>query len=302
MPRKVSTPSNSGKPDTACPALATRSRKPVLLGLHECQTPAATRRVAAPPSDMAEEPQQQQGGVRNGHACPPYHVVFDGYTNKEGDKFMEDFEHYKCSPTERVNLLPLSLSKLARDWYKSFIPRADDSPFPTQEELWDTLREQFRARFRPSAEYALLGERTLTNRPQLAKEPVSKYIDTMHLAAQYCPEVTEGQLVRMIISGLRPEVRSVIMLQHPTSLTDLYSAASNCSYTDTGDVRQPTVASSVARAQATDTVGWLSGGFTPCQHLRPSSGREHTIVTYSVRCHCQRDKHVISQAHPHWKP
>ena len=25
----------------------------------------------------------------------------------------------------------------------------------------------------------------------------------------------------------------------------------------------------------------LSGGFTPCRHLRPSSGREHTIVTYS---------------------
>ena len=30
-------------------------------------------------------------------------------------------------------------------------------------------------------------------------------------------------------------------------------------------------------------VGWLSGGFTPCRHLRPSSGREHTIVTYSVQ-------------------
>ena len=30
-------------------------------------------------------------------------------------------------------------------------------------------------------------------------------------------------------------------------------------------------------------VGWLSGGFTPCRHLRPSSGWEHTIVTYSVR-------------------
>ena len=30
-------------------------------------------------------------------------------------------------------------------------------------------------------------------------------------------------------------------------------------------------------------VGRLSGGFTPCRHLRPSSGREHTIVTYSVR-------------------
>ena len=27
----------------------------------------------------------------------------------------------------------------------------------------------------------------------------------------------------------------------------------------------------------------LSGGFMPCRHLRPSSGREHTIVTYSVR-------------------
>ena len=30
-------------------------------------------------------------------------------------------------------------------------------------------------------------------------------------------------------------------------------------------------------------VDWLSGGFTPCRHLRPSSGREHTMVTYSVR-------------------
>ena len=31
--------------------------------------------------------------------------------------------------------------------------------------------------------------------------------------------------------------------------------------------------------------GWvgLSGGFTPCRQLRPSSGREHTTVTYSVR-------------------
>ena len=32
-----------------------------------------------------------------------------------------------------------------------------------------------------------------------------------------------------------------------------------------------------------EICGWLSGGFTPCRHLRPSSGREHTIVTYSVR-------------------
>ena len=27
----------------------------------------------------------------------------------------------------------------------------------------------------------------------------------------------------------------------------------------------------------------LSGGWTPSQHLRPSSGREHTVITYSVR-------------------
>ena len=26
-------------------------------------------------------------------------------------------------------------------------------------------------------------------------------------------------------------------------------------------------------------IGWLSGGFTPCRHLRPSSGREHTSGT-----------------------
>ena len=39
----------------------------------------------------------------------------------------------------------------------------------------------------------------------------------------------------------------------------------------------------VMEIQKTRLVGWLSGGFTPCRHLRPSSGREHTIVTYSVR-------------------
>ena len=27
----------------------------------------------------------------------------------------------------------------------------------------------------------------------------------------------------------------------------------------------------------------LSGGFMPCRHLRPSSGREYSRITYSVR-------------------
>ena len=27
----------------------------------------------------------------------------------------------------------------------------------------------------------------------------------------------------------------------------------------------------------------LAGGFTPCRNLRPSSGREHRVVAYSVR-------------------
>ena len=30
-------------------------------------------------------------------------------------------------------------------------------------------------------------------------------------------------------------------------------------------------------------VDWLSGGFTPCRYPRPSSGREHTVISYSVR-------------------
>ena len=32
-------------------------------------------------------------------------------------------------------------------------------------------------------------------------------------------------------------------------------------------------------------VGWLSGGFTPCRHLRPSSGREHTITQLQNQDH-----------------
>ena len=46
----------------------------------------------------------------------------------------------------------------------------------------------------------------------------------------------------------------------------------------------------VKKTGLADTGKWdlkvwfgLNGGFTPCRHLRPSSGREHTIVTYSVR-------------------
>ena len=39
----------------------------------------------------------------------------------------------------------------------------------------------------------------------------------------------------------------------------------------------------IAKAFAGEKEVESSGGFTPCRHLRPSSGREHTIVTYSVQ-------------------
>ena len=49
------------------------------------------------------------------------------------------------------------------------------------------------------------------------------------------------------------------------------------------DVTQAMSKGGACECPRVGVVGWLSGGFTPCRHLRPSSGREHTIVTYSVR-------------------
>ena len=44
------------------------------------------------------------------------------------------------------------------------------------------------------------------------------------------------------------------------------------------DWRNPKMKSLNSMPQTVIRVLSLSGGFTPCRHLRPSSGREHTIV------------------------
>ena len=33
---------------------------------------------------------------------------------------------------------------------------------------------------------------------------------------------------------------------------------------------------------ANSSFVWALGGFAPCQHLRPSSGREHTVIPYVI--------------------
>ena len=44
-------------------------------------------------------------------------------------------------------------------------------------------------------------------------------------------------------------------------------------------------------------IDWLSGGFTPCRHLRRSPGREHTVITSSVRWWWLLDESNLPPAH-----
>ena len=194
----------------------------------------AAPRGRAPSGGMAQQQPNNDGDVNRSQPCPPFAHVFDGFKNKEGEAFIDDFvhyaDHYRCSSNERVNLLSMSLSGIAKDWYRTFLKRTEN--YDGEEDRWTALRAQFIARFHPSTEDALLGERTLANRPQLPGEPATAYIDTMQLASRYCPEVTENQLVRLTISGLRPEVRSLVTMQEPKTLAELYMAASKCSCSD----------------------------------------------------------------------
>ena len=47
-------------------------------------------------------------------------------------------------------------------------------------------------------------------------------------------------------------------------------------------------------------VRGLSGGFTPCRHLRPPSGREHTVITYSVRWWWLLDEWPLTRCQGTW--
>ena len=65
--------------------------------------------------------------------------------------------------------------------------------------------------------------------------------------------------------------------------TQVKSQVSLSKYKSSRTLFCPAVIRNQGQASHQSTVVGLSGGFTPCRHLRPSSGREHTIVTYSVR-------------------
>ena len=134
--------------------------------------------------------------------------------------------HYRCTAEQSVHLLPLSLESLAKDWVNTKCPKLETETF---EDFWPRLKAVFAARFCINAEDVLLGERLLSLRTQKQNETVTAHVDSIQLAARLCPSVTESQLVRVIIGGLRTDVRSHVLLQNPQIISDLYAIAGRLS-------------------------------------------------------------------------
>ena len=209
----------------SCPAHATRSKGKHLVGLPTVETHRGSLSSVNSNSTRA-----RSMATERQWACPPFSEKFDGVLKKDGATFIADFDnygrHYRCTAEQCVRLLPLSLESLAKDWVNTKCPKLENETF---EDFWPRLKESFAARFCINAEDALLGERMLSFRVQKPTETLTAYVDNLQLAARLCPSVTEHQLVRIIIGGLRTDVRSHVLLQNPQTISDLYVMAGKLS-------------------------------------------------------------------------
>ena len=209
----------------SCPAHATRSKGKHLVGLPTVETHRGSLS-----SVNSNSTRGRSMATERQWSCPPFSEKFDGVLKKDGATFIADFDnycrHYRCTAEQCVRLLPLSLESLAKDWVNTKCPKLENETF---EDFWPRLKASFAARFCINAEDALLGERMLSFRVQKPTETLTAYVDNLQLAARLCPSVTEHQLVRIIIGGLRTDVRSHVLLQNPQTISDLYVMAGKLS-------------------------------------------------------------------------
>jgi hypothetical protein len=110
-----------------------------------------------------------------------------------------------------TNWFPLYLEKSAGMWYGS-LPEATKTDAAL-------LEHAFKARF--AKKYLDI---SILSTSQTASESVSSYVDKMRVAMEG-HDIPEQVLLMLVIKGLRPEVKAMVMPQDPQSFEDLLKKA-----------------------------------------------------------------------------
>lgn len=136
-------------------------------------------------------------------------------------EMQQQFEWYGYnSDAERVAMAAAQLRGAALDWW-STLASADKQ---TLTDSFDEFEKSLRARFQPvnSAQTARLA---LDSLAQGAKQPVHDYTAMFRRLLTAVPTMSEEDRVHRYVQGLRPSVRSLLLLQGATTLDDAISKA-----------------------------------------------------------------------------
>ena len=136
-------------------------------------------------------------------------------------EMQQQFDWYGYnSDAERVAMAAAQLRGAALDWW-STLAAADK---PALIASFSAFEQALRTRFQPvnSAQTARLALDTLT---QGAKQPVHDYTTAFRRLLTAVPTMSEEDRVHRYVQGLRPSVRSLLLLQGATSLDDAISKA-----------------------------------------------------------------------------
>ena len=139
---------------------------------------------------------------------------FSGDCNEDVNEFLANFNRtalfYKFSGDRKAEILPLSLTGKASIWYNT-TPGLSGKNF-------DTLAEALKKHFHSDSDVWLLRQK-LNERKQLATESVSEFAAGIRRLGQRI-NLPRSECINYFIQGLKPELKSFVILQRPTSFEE----------------------------------------------------------------------------------
>lgn len=139
---------------------------------------------------------------------------FSGNCDEDVDEFLANFNRmarfYKFSEDCNAEILPLYLTGNASIWYNT-TPGLSGKNF-------DTLTEALRKHFHSDSNIWLLRQK-LNEQKQLATESVSEFAAGIRHLGQRI-NLPRSECINYFILGLKPELKSFVILQCPTSFEE----------------------------------------------------------------------------------
>jgi hypothetical protein len=153
---------------------------------------------------------------------------FKGEVGEDPERYIEEVsricEVLECSAEKTLKFASFRLKGIAYDWYDAFIKgRPVDAPNMT----WPDFKRELVERFLPRNERQARAKKL----EQLKQEnrTVAQYLQEFTRLSRYAPHLipTEEERVQRFIDGLKPELRSVIVVGTYRSLNEVENAARN---------------------------------------------------------------------------